>query len=393
MKMISLKEITQADLISSTLSASTEDEWDIGNPYSEDEIVKVSYLEGNLPTTYATTTAYSEDDRVIPTTENGYCYICVSGGTSDSSEPTWPTIVDQEFTDGTVAWKTQATVAPIRTYQCVTGNTGEYPPDDDGTYWLGLGASNKWKMFDQFVITSSYSSTAATTGTPSDFEIIINTNKMTELGLFNMNAKDIYVSFSTDNSTYTALTQVNYPKEVRLLDDYYPYTFSRDTKTWTDYLFGEFSWKRDILIPIPKRSVSYVKVKFSYDGVGEYAGCGMCVAGTSYVAGKTQYGAKSGILSYSRKETDSYFGYTYLKKGNYAKIMDIDVMVENAKFNKVFALLAASDGLPVILQGNNDIDGAINYEPFLIYGFVRSFDLVLEYPTYSECTIEFEGLI
>lgn len=55
-------------------------------------------------TEWQATTAYAEDDIVVPTTENGHRYKCTTAGTSDSSEPTWPTDKAGTVTDGTVTW-------------------------------------------------------------------------------------------------------------------------------------------------------------------------------------------------------------------------------------------------------------------------------------------------
>lgn len=62
--------------------------------------------------TWAATTVYAErqagdakiGDIVEPTAPNGYWYEATTGGTSDSSEPTWPTTVGDTVTDGTVVW-------------------------------------------------------------------------------------------------------------------------------------------------------------------------------------------------------------------------------------------------------------------------------------------------
>jgi len=55
---------------------------------------------------WAGTTAYSLNDRVEPTTPNGYVYECTTAGTSSGSEPTWPTtgIGSSTVSDGTVVW-------------------------------------------------------------------------------------------------------------------------------------------------------------------------------------------------------------------------------------------------------------------------------------------------
>jgi len=53
---------------------------------------------------WVASTAYSAGDEVEPTTANGFVYVCTTAGTSDASEPTWPTTVGDTVTDGTVVW-------------------------------------------------------------------------------------------------------------------------------------------------------------------------------------------------------------------------------------------------------------------------------------------------
>lgn len=56
---------------------------------------------------WSTATAYSLNDRVEPTTPNGYVYECTTAGTSDAStEPTWPTtgIGSSTVSDGSAVW-------------------------------------------------------------------------------------------------------------------------------------------------------------------------------------------------------------------------------------------------------------------------------------------------
>lgn len=54
---------------------------------------------------WASTTAYTEGQRVKPTAANGYNYRCATAGTSGGTEPEWPTLLGAQVPDGTVLWQ------------------------------------------------------------------------------------------------------------------------------------------------------------------------------------------------------------------------------------------------------------------------------------------------
>lgn len=83
---------------------------------------------------WTASTAYSLGDFVQPTGGgNGYIYKCTTAGTSDSSEPTWPTtgIQTSTVTDGTAVW----------TLWSAHHETTEIKLSDDGVTYGAAGAS------------------------------------------------------------------------------------------------------------------------------------------------------------------------------------------------------------------------------------------------------------
>jgi len=56
--------------------------------------------------THATSTAYATSAIVRPyTTDNGFTYIALNSGTSDTTEPVWPTTLSGTVTDNDIVWQ------------------------------------------------------------------------------------------------------------------------------------------------------------------------------------------------------------------------------------------------------------------------------------------------
>jgi hypothetical protein len=62
-------------------------------------------VEAASVSSWGATTTYQLGDIVRPTVSTGRIYRAVTGGTSGSSQPTWPTILGQTVTDGSVIWE------------------------------------------------------------------------------------------------------------------------------------------------------------------------------------------------------------------------------------------------------------------------------------------------
>jgi hypothetical protein len=55
---------------------------------------------------WAPSTSYSAGYIIRPTTGNGHVYLAQNTGVSGATQPTWPTIVGQTVSDGTMVWNT-----------------------------------------------------------------------------------------------------------------------------------------------------------------------------------------------------------------------------------------------------------------------------------------------
>lgn len=73
-----------------------------GNALPSPTIVTTAANSWSL--TAATTHAYVYGDVVKPSGGNGFLYMCVVAGTSGGSAPSWPTVIGETVTDGSVTW-------------------------------------------------------------------------------------------------------------------------------------------------------------------------------------------------------------------------------------------------------------------------------------------------
>jgi len=106
-------------------------------------------------------TAYSLGDKVIPTTANGHIYECISEGTSDSSEPSWPTTDEGTVVDGGATWECIA-YGDISYYEVsgtgytaggeeITSKTlaqtaGATALDGDNVGWTSVSITARWAV-------------------------------------------------------------------------------------------------------------------------------------------------------------------------------------------------------------------------------------------------------
>lgn len=113
------------------------------------------------------------------------------------------------------------------------------------------------------------------------------------------------------------------------------------------------------------------------------------VFGISQNLGRTAYGIRTGIIDYSKKETNE-FGVTSFVKRGFSKTMNCNVYVENEDYNRVVETLQSVLAEPTAWIGT-EVDGYSNGA--LIFGAFKDYTLTIRYPTYSMLDIEVQGLV
>ena len=335
-------------------------------------------------------------------------------------------------------------------YESQQSQSGNFPPwDVDNSYanWVRIEASNRWKMFDDFVSTQSEfwaiegalqvkvgaakcdafavfnvegtniqviaiensisykgtSSTNLTIGQGSTGTISTDAGKSWSVGDL------IEIEYDTDKTQWMVGEITSYDSGTGNLvvdvDTFQGsgtysswtirYVYSDTTSSlylpevisWSDYFFAEIRFaesKTDTF------TISYdLQIRFVIMGnPGQIIRCGHCLVGQRRYLGKSRYGVSAGINDYSTKETNT-FGETYLEQGSYSKTNALDIWIEKSSTDQIFTILSKLRSTPCAWDFN---EGDTDYSTLVLYGFYQDYDILMENYAQTLVNIEIQGL-
>ena len=244
------------------------------------------------------------------------------------------------------------------------GNLNNDPATDNGTYWVDVGPTNRWAMFDQAIGTVTEQATPLT--------VVLDPGIVNALALLDIEGATVTVTMLDEPGG----TEV-YSREFDIGDN----ALIGD---WWGYFFEPITPKTTLIVTdLPPYSSGRLTVSIV---AAPTAKCGTLVVGSATEVGDIRPGARVGIIDYSKKETDE-FGATRVVERAYAKRFELDVMVLNTRLDYVTRKLAAVRATPVVW-----LDSADKYESLTAYGWARDWGAVVAYPTRTDLAITIEGL-
>lgn len=323
--------------------------------------------------TWSSATTYAAGDFVVVFPDSGtrgLIYKSLQSGNlnkTPSAEPLWWEIQGESYKnyDATATYGLGDVVLDLVTHHLFesvqAGNTNH--PLTDAAWWIDLGATNRWAMFD--AVTSSravgYGSISFTVQLPS----VCDT-----LALMDIVASNVSVV------AYNGATEV------------YNQTFDLANNTlitdWRRWFFDPLTFKADLIIgDLPAYPSLRVVVTATLSG-GQVS-IGSAIFGLASTLGATVYGVKTGIIDFTRKETDE-FGTVSLVERPYAKRGQFKVWVRDDQVDGVSRALSDNRAKLCVYQGSGE------YASTWIYGFFRDFNVSIDGPNQSFLNIEIEGL-
>lgn len=255
--------------------------------------------------------------------------------------------------------------AQHKVYQSLTaGNTGN-PPASSLDRWAEAGPTNRWKAFDSS-----------------------NSTQTKRAGVISYHLKLGRVVNSIAALNLEGATSIR----VRVIDPNQGLIYDRTvalagqlvSPTWWDWFFGPRTDPRQLLL---NDLMSAPGAEVLVDIMGNDAlavGVILLGQGRSFSLG-VKSGARLGITDYSRKERNE-FGDTVLVTRAFSKRASLSMLLRSSEVDTLNAFLSAVRATPCLWIGSD------RYESLTVYGFYKSFDIVLSYRDFSDCELELEGL-
>jgi hypothetical protein len=252
---------------------------------------------------------------------------------------------------------------PRNWYSLVADNTET--PGMDANKWQDSGPSNKTAMFDNRI-------SSQTLQTSSDMVVEYAPGQtVTTLALLNVRGFSATVEVFEDSVlTYTHTVYLTLEPVL----DWFAY-FTAPSEPLTRAIFSS--------VPIYYSSLVRITV------TGTSTAIGHCVAGMSYELGEVKYGATSGIIDYSLKETDEEFGGTVFVERDFADENTFAIRIPKVRLNRVKQLLRSLRATPCLWIGSDEEEYT---ESLTTFGWYRSHSVVIEYHDESTLDLEIEGL-
>ena len=257
--------------------------------------------------------------------------------------------------------------ADHRTYQSLqAGNVG-HTPISSPTWWLDIGPTNRWKMFDLLRNTQTEQASPLTV-------VITPGVRCNSLALLGLVGDSVTVTVTSGGVTvYTHTQDLN----------------TREVLDWYDYFFEPFSTMPSlVLFDLPPYTNAIITVAITRT-TGNVS-CGSLVLGSYVYIGGTQYNAESDALNFSTVERNT-FGDTLLIPRRTVPKTNQTVVCKKSRVNKVRDLRDALNAVAAVWSGLDDItDGYA--EALLILGYYRRFSINVAHPDDAIITLELEEI-
>lgn len=252
-----------------------------------------------------------------------------------------------------------------RVYEAIAASTGQNPATDDGTYWLEVGATNRWKAFDGR-ISDQTSRAGGVTYTLAPGEIVDG------MALFGLDAASVRLVVK-DSVAATV-----YDQTLQIVD-------RTEAVDWFSWFFDPITFDTEALFTgFPGFVGNSLEITVSSGGTAKV---GQIVTGRINVLGTTLEGTTVGYVDFSRKERDD-FGRPVIVQRDVADRTEFQFSFPPEDTRRVKRVAARLRATPAVYFAG-DVGAGFGAT---VFGFNAGLDVPL---TAGACfaTMEIEGLV
>ena len=252
-------------------------------------------------------------------------------------------------------------------YQSVKdGNIGNEPNDQGSAFWVAVGPTNSWAMFD-----------------PSFSTITRNPNKIQ----FTVQPGTPVTTFAATNITDVERVEIKITSESAggvVYDETFEIAGVSVDAGWWQFFFGTKSIPNQLTVfnLTPSEDAMIQVTFFGRENLsvgvvvfGQYESFGLGVS----------LGSRVGIRDYSRKETNE-FGESLLVRRAYAHRMTIELLIPTYEVDSLQIFLSDIRATPVLWTATKA------YTSMNFVGFYKTYEILISYPNHALVELEIEGL-
>lgn len=275
-----------------------------------------------------------------------------------------------------VAWVSGATYAEgdvairsatHRKYKRLIAGAGTTPPESDGANWRDIGATDRWKQFDEIIGT-------ATIATSGNLVTVLRPGSTEGLMLMDL-LGTTGEAVMRDAPGGAIVWSRSWSLDGSVIASVY------------DWMYAPYEQRRTVLATDLPGQYPSCEITITITPTASGAGCGVLAVGRSHKIGAAEYGAGAGIINWG-KVTDDGFGNRQWKEGNWSDRITLPLLMNRSDFSRVHRLLTQQRSKPCIYIGS-EVPGL---EPLISYGVFK--DLYITIPNFPLCSLnlEVEGL-
>jgi hypothetical protein len=245
------------------------------------------------------------------------------------------------------------------------------PPETETDWWLDIGPTNKWAMFDL------ERNTQTDSASPLTVVISLGTNRPNSIGLLKIEGTSVSISLNSAIGS----PAVNYYQHSESLS-------FRDVRNWYDYFFEAFTTKTEVAkFDLPPYLNTYLTITIT--NTAGNAKCGGIVIGTAEEIGEVQRDAQFDLVQFSVIERDTFGNATLIPRRS-IPTKEHRIRIEAVNVDAVIEVLVAVDAVPALWSAIDDSDNVL-FKPLLTLGIYRNARFRLADPD-CELTLKLEEI-